>query len=181
MEKDFSKQISELQEKVMALEAGTENKLSMIVFSGELDKLLASFVIATGAAAAGMKVVMFFTFWGTPALRDKNKKVRGKDFFSKLFGFLLPKGTAKVKLSKLNMAGAGTAIMKFLMKKKKVATVEEMLHIAGNLGVQIYVCEMSMKLIGFQREEIMDYPHLKFCGVATFLAEAQRSKIQLFI
>jgi len=181
MDSDFSKQIFELQEKVKYLETGTENKISMIVFSGELDKLLASFVLATGAASMDMNVVMFFTFWGTPALRNKKKKVSGKDFFSKMFGLMLPKGTGKLKLSKLNMAGMGTIMMKSLMKKKKVASVEEMLELSGNLGIQIYICEMSMKLMGLQRDEMMDYPHLKYCGVATFLAEAQNSKIQLFI
>lgn len=181
MDQNFEKQISELREQIKALESGSENKISLIVFSGDMDKLLAAFVIATGAAAMGMKVVMFFTFWGTPALRDKNKKVAGKDFFSKLFGLMLPKGTRKVKLSKLNMAGIGTTMMKNLMKKKKVASLEEMLEMAGNLGVQIYICEMSMKLMGFQRDEMMDYAHLKYCGVATYLAEAQNSKIQLFI
>ena len=158
-----------------------ENKLSIIVFSGDLDKLLAAFVLSTGAAAAGMQVRLFFTFWGTAALRDAKKRVEGKDLMSKMFGFMLPKGSTKVKLSKMHMAGMGTSMMRMLMKKKKVASLEEMLAMAGQMGVEICVCEMSMGLMGFKREELIDYPHMSQCGVATFLAEASTSRVQLFI
>lgn len=171
----FESQVEQLNNKI------PENKLSMIVFSGDLDKILASFVIATGAVAMGMEVVMFFTFWGTPVLRDREKSVGGKDTMGKMFGAMLPKGTGAVKLSKMNMAGMGTAMMKSLMKKKNVASLEQMLEMAEELGVQIYVCEMSMDLMGFKREEMVDYKKLDFCGVAKFLEEAQNSKIQLFI
>ena len=179
---DLEKHVSELKEKVEVLSSGRqENKLSMIVFSGDMDKVLASLVIATGAVAMGMDVVMFFTFWGTPILRDKDKKVGGKDLMGKMFGTMLPKGACEVKLSKMNMGGMGTAMMKSLMKKKNVASIEEMLELAAELGVRMYVCEMSMDLMGFKREEMIDYPNLSFCGVAKFLEEAQNSKIQLFI
>jgi peroxiredoxin family protein len=172
---EFQAQIDTLKKKA------PDNKLSMIVFSGDLDKVLASFVIATGAVAMGMEVVMFFTFWGTPVLRDKNKSVGGKDFMGKMFGAMLPKGTGAVKLSNMNMAGMGTAMMKSLMQKKNVASLEQMLEMAEELGVRIYVCEMSMDLMGFKREEMIEYEHLGFAGVATFLEEAQNSKVQLFI
>ena len=158
-----------------------ENKISMVVFSGDLDKLLASLVIATGAAATGMKVSLFFTFWGTAALRDPKKSAQDKNLISRMFGLMLPKGAGRVKLSKMNMGGMGTAMMKTLMKKKKVASLEEMLSMAGEMGIEICICEMSMGLMGFKREEMIDYPNLKVCGVATFLAEAQTSRIQLFI
>ncbi|NNF98719.1 MAG: NADH dehydrogenase FAD-containing subunit [Desulfobacteraceae bacterium] len=159
----------------------TEDKVSMIVFSGDLDKVLASFVIGTGAVAMGMEVVMFFTFWGTPILRDKEKKIGGKDTMGKMFGAMLPKGTGDVKLSKMNMGGMGTAMMKSLMKKKNVASLEQMLELAEELGVKIYVCEMSMDLMGFKREEMVQYNHMEFCGVAKFLEEAKNSRVQLFI
>lgn len=179
---DLEKHVSELKEQMEVLSRGRqENKLSMIVFSGDMDKVLASLVIATGAVAMGMDVVMFFTFWGTPILRDKNKKVGGKDLMGKMFGTMLPRGACEVKLSKMNMGGMGTAMMKSLMKKKNVASIEEMLDLAAELGVRMYVCEMSMDLMGFKREEMIDYPNLSFCGVAKFLEEAQNSKIQLFI
>ncbi len=175
-------QFEELKAQVDALSKKTvDNKLSMVVFSGELDKVLAAFVIATGAVAMGMDVVMFFTFWGTPVLRDKKKKAGGKDMMGKMFGAMLPAGTGDVKLSNMNMGGMGTAMMKSLMKKKNVASLEEMLDLAEELGVRIYVCEMSMDLMGFQREEFIDYKDLGFAGVATFLQEAANSKVQLFI
>jgi peroxiredoxin family protein len=178
----LQKQIDEVKAQLESLGKATpENKLSMICFSGDLDKLLASFIIATGAVAMGMDVVMFFTFWGTPVLRDNQKKVGGKDLMGKMFGTMLPNGTGAVKLSKMNMGGMGTAMMKSLMKKKNVATLEQMIEMAGELGVKIYVCEMSMDLMGFKREEMIQYPDLEFCGVAKFLEEAQNSKIQLFM
>jgi len=175
-------QFEELKSQVDALSNKTvDNKLSMVVFSGELDKVLAAFVIATGAVAMGMEVVMFFTFWGTPVLRDKKKKAGGKDLMGKMFGAMLPTGTGDVKLSNMNMGGMGTAMMKSLMKKKNVASLEEMLDLAEELGVRIYVCEMSMDLMGFKREEFIDYKDMGFAGVATFLQEAANSKVQLFV
>jgi peroxiredoxin family protein len=99
----------------------------------------------------------------------------------KMFGAMLPTGTGDVKLSNMNMGGMGTSMMKSLMKKKNVASLEEMLGLAEELGVRIYVCEMSMDLMGFQRDEFIDYKGLDFGGVATFLQEAANSKVQLFI
>ena len=160
---------------------GAENKLSMVVFSGDLDKLLASFIIATGAVAMGLEVVMFFTFWATPALRDKKKKAKGKNIFGKMFGFMLPKGPTKVKLSNMNMGGMGTGMMKYLMKKKNIQSLGELIEMAGELGVKIYICEMSMDLMGMKLEEMIDYPGIEIAGVAKFLGEASNSRIQLFI
>jgi peroxiredoxin family protein len=175
-------QFKELKAQVDAMSKKTvDNKLSMVVFSGDLDKALAAFIIATGAVAMGMDAVMFFTFWGTTILRDKKKKVGGKDVMGKMFGTMLPSGSGDVKLSSMNMGGMGTAMMKSLMKKKNVASLEEMVALAEELGVRIYVCEMSMDLMGFKREEFIDYKDLGFAGVATFLQEAANSKVQLFI
>jgi peroxiredoxin family protein len=180
--KELETQFVEIKTQLEALQKKTqENKLSMIVFSGDLDKALASLIIATGSVAMGLEVVMFFTFWGTTLLRDKGKKVEGKDMMGKMFGAMLPTGTGDLKLSKLNMGGMGTAMMKSLMKKKNVASMEEMLELAGEMGVKIYICEMSMDLMGFKREEMIDYPGLDYAGVATFLDEAIDSKMQLFI
>ena len=179
---EIERQFAEIKAQLASLSgAAPENKLSMIVFSGDLDKVLASFVIATGAVAMGMDVVMFFTFWGTPILRDKNKNVGGKDFMGKMFGTMLPKGTGDVKLSKMNMGGMGTAMMKSLMKKKNVSSLEQMLELSAELGVKIVVCEMSMDLMGFKREEMINYPDMTYGGVAKFLEEAMSSRIQLFI
>ncbi len=178
---DLARQVEELKRQIENIKPGAEDRVSIIVFSGDLDKVLAAFVIATGAVAMGMEAVMFFTFWGTPVLRDSKKKAGGKDLMGKMFGFMLPKGRNAIKLSRMNMAGMGTAMMKSLMKKKNVASLDEMLEMAAELGVKIYICEMSMGLMGFKREEFIDYPNLEHVGVATFLEQAKNSKIQLFI
>ena len=177
---DIEKEILALKAKVEEM-PGQENKLSMVVFSGELDKHLAAMIIATGAAAIGMKVVMFFTFWGTAALRDPKKKVGGKDILSKMFGFMLPKGRNKTILSQMHMAGMGTAMLKGLMKKKNVASLDQLYEIAAMMNVEIKICEMSMDLMGFKREEMIEYPNLEYCGVATFMANAKASAVSLFI
>ena len=178
---DVQKVIESLQSEMSQVKDERKNKLSMVVFSGDLDKLLAAFIIATGALAMGMEVVMFFTFWTTPSLRDKKKKGKGKDLFGKMFGFMLPKGADKVTLSKMNMGGMGTGMMKHLMKKKNVASLAELREMAIEMEAKIYICDMSMDLMGFKQEEMIDYPGREFVGVAKFLEEAGDSKIQLFI
>jgi peroxiredoxin family protein len=180
MSVDVEKSIAELKDKMQGL-PGAENKLTMIVFSGDLDKQLAAMIIATGAAAMGMKVVLFFTFWGTAALRRPTGHVKGKNLISKMFGMMLPKGRNKLTLSQMHMAGMGTAMLKGLMKKKNVASLDQLYEVAGELAVKIYICEMSMDLMGFKREEMIEYPDLEVCGVATMLAHAKESAIQFFI
>ena len=171
----FEAQLKQLQERQ------AKDQISIIVFSGDLDKVLAAMIIATGARAMDMEVKMFFTFWGTAMLRDKNKTAKGKDFMSKMFGMMLPKGSTKLKLSKMNMGGMGTDMMKNLMKKKHVASLEELIETAGELGVEINICQMSMDLMGFKKEEMIDYPYLKYVGVGTYLSDADESRVQLFI
>jgi peroxiredoxin family protein len=177
---NVEKEIAEIKAKVGDM-PGAENKLTMIIFSGDLDKQLAAMIIATGAAAMGMKVVLFFTFWGLPALRAPQKKVGGKSFMGKMFGMMLPKGRNKLILSQMHMAGMGTAMMKGLMKKKNVAGLDEMYDLAAQLAVKIYACQMSMDLMGFKKEEMIDYPGLEVCGVATMLSHAKESSVQFFI
>ena len=178
---ELETQIADLKKQVNQLKEGTKDQLSMVVFSGDMDKILAALIIATGAAAFDMKVKLFFTFWAISALRDPAKNGKGKNFIEKMFGMMLPKGSPKLKLSNMNMGGMGTAMMKGIMKKHKVASIEEMLKTAGELGIEINICEMSMNLMGFKKEEMIDYPHMTICGVATFLTDAAESKIQLFI
>ena len=178
---ELEKQLQELKERVAKLETGTKDQLSMVVFSGDLDKILAALIISTGAAAYDMKVKLFFTFWAISALRDPKKSGKGKNLMEKMFGMMLPRGAGKVKLSNMNMGGMGTAMIKGIMKKHKVASLEEMFKTAGELGVEINICEMSMNLMGFKKEEMINYPGMNICGVATFLSDAQESKIQLFI
>jgi peroxiredoxin family protein len=181
MNMELDKQLQELKERVEKLETGTKDQISMVVFSGDLDKILAALIISTGAAAYDMKVKLFFTFWAISALRDPKKDGKGKNLMEKMFGMMLPRGAGKVKLSNMNMGGMGTAMIKGIMKKHKVASLEEMFKTAGELGVEINICEMSMNLMGFKKEEMIDYPGMNICGVATFLSDAQESKIQLFI
>jgi len=178
---DLARQLADLKRQVENIKPGVDDRVSIIVFSGDLDKVLASFVIATGAVAMGMEAVMFFTFWGTPVLRDAKKSVGGKDLMGKMFGWMLPKGRNALKLSRMNMGGMGTSMMKFLMRKKNVASLDQMVEMAAELGVKIYICEMSMSLMGFKPGEFIDYPNLEYVGVATFLEQAKNSKVQLFI
>ena len=160
--------------------AGQEEKLSLIVFSGSLDRLIAAFVLATGAAAMGMRVSMFFTFWATAALR-KDSAVVKKTLLERMFGWMLPKGIKKLPLSQMNLAGGGPAMIRYVMKKNGVASVEEMIEISAEFGVEINVCTMSMDLLGMKPEELLDYPGRSFCGVAKFLETAAPGKITLFV
>jgi peroxiredoxin family protein len=168
-------QLKELQEKQ------PKDQLSMIVFSGDMDKVLAAFVVATGARAMDMEVKMFFTFWATAVLRDKKKVGKGKDFMSAMLSKMLPKGSTETKISKLNMGGMGTTMLKSIMKKKGISSLESLIETAGELGVEIAICQMSMDLMGFKKDEMIDYPNLSYVGVGTYLSDAEESKIQLFI
>jgi len=159
---------------------GQQDKLSLIVFSGSLDRLIAAFVLATGAAAMGMQVSMFFTFWATAALRQDAASVK-KTLLERMFGWMLPKGAKKLPLSQMNMGGGGPAMIRHIMKKKGVASVEEMIDLAAELGVELNVCTMSMDLLGLKPEELLDYPNRSFCGVAKFLETAAPGKLTLFV
>jgi len=181
MPADLDAQLGDLKKQIAEMRPGPKNQLSMIVFSGDLDKLLAAMTIATGAASTGMRVVLFFTFWGTAALRNPRAHASGKDFMATMFGWMLPKGRNAVKLSHLHLAGLGTAMMNRLMKKKHAPTLDQLFEMAAQLEVEIKICELSMNLMGFRREEMIAYPKLQYCGVATFLEEARESSIQLFV
>jgi peroxiredoxin family protein len=178
----LEQRIKNMEEELSTLKKNQpEDQLSMVVFSGDLDRLLAAFIIAVGASAMFERVVMFFTFWGIPTLRDTNKQVEKADFMATMFGKMLPKGSTKLKLSKMHMAGLGTQMMKGLMKKKGVMSLEKLIKEAADYGVEIVICEMSMDLMGFKEEEMIDYPNIKLGGVAKFLQEAGESKVTLFL
>ena len=181
MSQTLEQKVEALEKKVEQLQNQRKDQLSMVVFSNDMDKILAALVIAIGAAAMDTEVKLFFTFWAISALRDPKKHGKGKNIKSKMFGTMLPHGINGLKLSKLNMEGMGKEMLKGIMKQKHVASPEEMLATAAELGIQIDICEMSMDLMGFKKEEMIDYPGLGYCGVATFLADAGESSIQLFI
>ena len=164
-----------------AMESGGalgKNK-TLVIFSGDLDKALAGCIIANGVIASGHEASMFFTFWGLNLLR-KNAHVKvKKTLIERMFGWMMPRGTQKAKLSQMNMAGMGTAMIKNIMKKKNVDSLEEMLQTAMDNGVRIQACQMSMDLMGIKREELID--GIEVVGVATMLAASDDSNGVIFI
>lgn len=152
---------------------------TIIVFSGDFDKVMASFIIANGAAAMGKKVTMFFTFWGLTALRKSEKQNVKKTFMESMFGTMLPRGVNKLGLSRMNMAGMGTAMMKKIMKDKNVNSLEDLVKSAISQGVNIMACTMSMDVMGIKPEELID--GVEMAGVGTYLGEADDSNVNLFI
>ena len=152
---------------------------TIIVFDGDMDKVLASFVIANGALAMGRPVTMFFTFWGLTALRKSEKVPVKKKLMEKMFGVMLPRGAAKTKLSKMNMGGMGTAMMRGIMKDKNIDSLEDMMKKAMENGVKLIACSMSMDVMGIRPEELID--GVEIGGVGTYLGDAEQSDVNLFI
>lgn len=152
---------------------------TLIVFSGDLDKVLASFIIANGAAAMGRPVTMFFTFWGLTVLRKSKKQPVQKTLVESLFGNLLPRGSKKLRLSRMNMGGMGTAMMKKIMRDKNVSSLEELIQQAIRQGIKIVACTMSMDVMGIKAEELIDGVELG--GVGAYLGDAEESNVNLFI
>jgi peroxiredoxin family protein len=151
----------------------------MIVFSNDLDRAIASFIIANGAAAMGRKVTMFFTFWGLNILRKPDAAGVKKDFISRMFGGMMPKGSKKLSLSKMNMAGIGPRMIRFLMNKKGIHSLEVLIEQAKSSGIEFVACNMSMDIMGIKKEELIDGVNIG--GVATFLGSAEESDMSLFI
>ncbi|WP_337940584.1 CoA-disulfide reductase [Parabacteroides sp.] len=157
---------------------GADNK-TLIVFSDDLDKALASFVIANGAASTGKKVTMFFTFWGLNVIKKRQKPAVSKDIFGKMFGWMLPAHSGKLKLSKMNMGSAGSWMMRLIMKKKHIDSLESLIAQAAENGVEMIACTMSMDVMGVKKEELMD--NVTLGGVATYLERAEDANVNLFI
>lgn len=152
---------------------------TMIIFDGDLDKAIAAFIIATGAAAMGNKVHMFFTFWGLSIIRKEHAPKVKKDFMGKMFGFMLPKSSKKLSLSQMNFAGAGPKMIRSLMKKHGVSSLEELIKQAIDMGVELTACQMSMDLMGLKKEELID--GVAIGGVASMLNDNDNSNMNLFI
>jgi peroxiredoxin family protein/TusA-related sulfurtransferase len=152
---------------------------AMVVFSGDLDKALAAFIIANGSASMGHPVTMFFTFWGLNILRKPEKVSVAKTLIEKMFGFMLPRGANKLTLSQMHMGGAGTAMIKAIMKKKNIDALPEMIKMAQANGVRLQACQMSMDLMGIKKEELID--NVDIVGVASFVASSDDSNATIFI
>lgn len=158
--------------------AGGKGK-TLILFSDDLDKALATFVLANGAAATGQKVTLFFTFWGLNVLKKVQKPKVKKDIFGRMFGMMLPSSSLKLKLSKMNMLGMGSRMMRFLMKRKGIDSLESLRSQALAQGVEFIACQMSMDMMGISKEELLD--EVTIGGVATYMERADKANVNLFI
>jgi peroxiredoxin family protein len=168
----LEKKLAELEEKM------PEDKVSLVVFSGDLDRVLASFILATGAAAMGQQVRMFFTFWGYNAIR-KQRVLSGKNIMEKMMAMMSPGSSQSLPVSKMNFFGIGAKMLRTMMKNKNVASLEDLIKMAREMGVQIIACEMSRDVMGIKDKELIE--GLEPGGVASFLADALKSRATLFI
>lgn len=155
------------------------NDKNFVVFSGDLDKTIAAFIMANGAAAMGRNVTMFFTFWGLNILRKPEKVTVNKSFIEKMFGFMMPRGTKHLGLSRMNMGGMGAKMIRGIMKEKGIRSLEELIADAISHGVKVVACQMSMDIMGIRKEELIDGVSLG--GVSTFLGAGEKSDMSLFI
>lgn len=156
-------------------------KATIVLFSGDLDRAFAAFLIASRAAAEGWDVVMLFTFWGLSVIRDPNKKApKKKEFAPRMFDMMMPKGANDLRLSRMHMLGLGTSMMKKRMSAKKLLTIREMIKEAKEFGVRFFACTVPMEIMGIQREEIIDEVD-EFCSVGKYLDEAKNADVNLFI
>lgn len=159
--------------------AAVRDNKTMVVFSGDLDKAIASFIIANGAASMGKKVTMFFTFWGLNILRKPEKVEVKKNFIGKMFGLMMPRGSKKLQLSKMNMMGMGAKMIRMVMKNNNISSLEDLITSAVDSGIEIVACQMSMDVMGIKKEELID--GVKIAGVGYYLGEAEDANVNLFI
>ena len=170
----LEEKLRELEERLAQVEGqGAEDRVALVVFSGDLDRVLAAFVIATGAAAMGQQVSMFFTFWG------KDCQLSGKTLFQKMMALMSPGSSRNLPVSKMNYYGVGAKMLRAMMKQKNVNSLEEMISLAKDLGVRMIACEMSRDVMGIKESELV--PGLECGGVASFLADSLKSRTSLFI
>ncbi|MGQ0504567.1 MAG: DsrE/DsrF/DrsH-like family protein [Myxococcaceae bacterium] len=171
--------VAALERQVADLEASRpEDRLSLVVFSGDLDRILAAFIIATGAAAMGQKVDMFFTFWGLTALK-KNTELSGKTLLQRMMSVMTPGSSESLPVSRMNYFGVGSRMLRAMMEQQHVESLEALMDLARELGVNITACDMSQNVMGIRDAELMS--GVDHGGVGTFLGSALRSKVALFI
>lgn len=152
---------------------------TIVVFSDDLDKALASFVIANGAAATGRKVSMFFTFWGLNVIKKRQKPAVSKDSFGRMFGWMMPSHSGRLRLSKMNMFGMGSRMMRMIMRRKRIDSLESLIQQACDNGVEMIACTMSMDVMGVRQEELLD--NVVLGGVASYLERTEQANLNLFI
>ena len=152
---------------------------TIVVFSDDLDKALASFVIANGAAATGRKVSMFFTFWGLNVIKKRQKPAVSKDIFGQMFGWMMPSHSGRLRLSKMNMFGMGSRMMRMIMRRKRIDSLESLIQQACDNGVEMIACTMSMDVMGVRQEELLD--NVVLGGVASYLERTEQANLNLFI
>jgi peroxiredoxin family protein len=184
VEAEVERQVQALREemdaKIAAVRARTvDDAATIVVFSGDLDKALTGFVLATGAAAAGLETSMFFTFWGLSVLRKKGAPGGPKSLAERILALMTPAGSEELGTSRMNYFGLGAVMLRKLMKDKGIASLEELMALARELDVKMIACTMSMDAMGLRREELVD--GLSFGGVATYMADAARSRVTLLV
>ncbi len=155
------------------------NRATIVVFSGDLDKVFATLILATGCAAAGMDTILFFTFWGLNAIK-KGTPIKAQSFLGKMMGMMNRGGVNRLNPSRFSFGGVGRVLFSKMMRDKKVASLEELLQMAIDLDMHLLACKMSMDVLEIGRDDLI--PEVEnVVGVATFVKEAANSKIQLFI
>jgi len=184
VEAEVERQVQALREemdaKIAAVRARTvDDAATIVVFSGDLDKALTGFVLATGAAAAGLETSMFFTFWGLSVLRKKGAPGGPKSLAERALALMTPASSEELGTSRMNYFGLGAVMLRKLMKDKGIASLEELMALARELDVKMIACTMSMDAMGLRREELVD--GLSFGGVATYMADAARSRVTLLV
>jgi peroxiredoxin family protein len=174
---DLARRVDELAAEVAVLKAAApeEDRLTLGLLSGDFDKTMAAFIIALGARAYDTEVDIFCTFWGTTVFRDRNKKV-DKGALDRMFGIMLPDGTTQLPLSKMQMLGIGPKMIRKVMADRGVTSLEDLIRQAGEMGVRVHICSMTMDVMGMKQEEMIDYPGLDVVGVSQFIDLVQRSR-----
>jgi peroxiredoxin family protein len=176
--KELDRTVQELRERVDKLEAKNSN-LTMVLFSGDFDKVMAAFIIANGALAMGKEVTMFVTFWGLDAIKKPTMGTAGKNILEKMVTMMRPKGPAKLPTSKMNFGGIGPKLFHYMMGKKNVEPLSSLIDMSREFGLRIVACQMSMDVMGIKAEDLID--GVEFGGVAVFLGEAYKSNTTLFV
>ncbi|MFD0589618.1 DsrE/DsrF/DrsH-like family protein [Paenibacillus sp. GCM10027627] len=156
-----------------------KERTTIVLFSGDLDKAIAAFIIANGAAAYDHEVTIFFTFWGLNTMRKDEPVQTDKGLLERMFGWMMPRGARKLGLSKMNMAGMGPQMIKHVMKKHNALTLPQLIELAQEQGVKLVACTMTMDLLGLKQEELID--GMQYAGVAAYLGDASEAKVNLFI